>query len=321
MPCADGWAGSQPFCCALVTANAAGPGDCDAAPDVKCLAAEVFALAKTLPDNDFYRPHVVFAEKELAPSDIVTALDCVGTEILILLHGRTSIGSPRPDVSTSPIKRARQLKSPGERVGALLAVAVSLVDRKDTTRAQKIVEEAEHQLRFGLGRRRGDVEYFASARRGALASAWTNRRAARPITSTGITALLLSLPRNIRRRRRSYERRRGATLSAIKSPRPGSTWPRMRSSAATSPRLRARRRTPAARLQRGRRRINIHSDLAGAHPVDGGIAGAGGRTHQALAAMGQRATMRSARRASSLISCRFWLVLGGIRTCFRPLAS
>jgi hypothetical protein len=171
-------------------ANAAGPGDCDAAPDVKCLAAEVFALAKTLPDNDFYRPHVVFAEKELAPSDIVTALDCVGTEnpdptpwediYWIAKAGRFDLA----------IKRARQLKSPGERVGALLAVAVSLVDRKDTTRAQKIVEEAEHQLALVPVDELRYVEYFASERGELWLRLGQTERAARTITSTEVLLLL-----------------------------------------------------------------------------------------------------------------------------------
>jgi hypothetical protein len=128
------------------TAAAAGPDDCSAAPDVKCLAAEVFALAKTRPADDFYRRHVAFAEQELAPGDIVTALGYVVTDnpdappwedlYWIAKAGRFDLA----------VKQARQRKSPVERLGGLISVAGFMLDRNDAARAQKIVEEVERQL-------------------------------------------------------------------------------------------------------------------------------------------------------------------------------
>lgn len=51
--------------------------DCGPAPSVKCLAAAILSLAKALPDDDGFRRHIGFAERELAPGDLKTALDYV----------------------------------------------------------------------------------------------------------------------------------------------------------------------------------------------------------------------------------------------------
>jgi tetratricopeptide (TPR) repeat protein len=134
------------FVLCAAPAAAAGPADCAAAPDVKCLAAEIFALAKTLPADNPVRLQAAFAERELAPGDVATALDYIVTDYpdppawdsidWLAKAGRLDIA----------IKQAAQLKLPAERAGALLAVAANLLDRKDAARAQKLVEEAERQL-------------------------------------------------------------------------------------------------------------------------------------------------------------------------------
>ncbi len=183
-----GWIAAFLLCAAH--AAAAGPADCFAAPDVKCLAAEVFALAKTLPAGDFYRPHVEFAEKELAPGDIVTALEYVATDNPDPPPWDDIYWIAKAGRFDQAIKRARQSKSPFERVGALLAVAASLVDRKDAARAQKIVEEAEHQLPLVSVAELKYAEHFGSERGELWLRLGQTDRAARAIISTEALLLL-----------------------------------------------------------------------------------------------------------------------------------
>jgi tetratricopeptide (TPR) repeat protein len=166
------------------TAATAGPADCGTTPDVKCLAATVFALATTLPASNSIRQQVAFAEQELAPGDIVTALEYIVTDYpdpppwdsidWLAKAGRLDVA----------IKQARQLKSPAERVGALLAVAASLADRKDATRAQKVVEEAEHQLPSVPADELKYVQYFGSERGELWLRLGQTERALRSFTST-----------------------------------------------------------------------------------------------------------------------------------------
>src|SRR4051812_21956765 len=53
---------------------AGGPIDCGPTPTVPCLSAAIFSLARMLPDDNYFRRNVSFAERELAPGDIKTAL-------------------------------------------------------------------------------------------------------------------------------------------------------------------------------------------------------------------------------------------------------
>ena len=79
-----GWMAASMLCLMLCLGTAggaiAGPIDCGSAPSVKCLAAAIFSLAKTLPEDEWFRRHVSFAERELAPGDIKTALDYVSSD-------------------------------------------------------------------------------------------------------------------------------------------------------------------------------------------------------------------------------------------------
>jgi hypothetical protein len=133
--------------CLGVTAGAsAAPIDCGPAPDVKCLAAEIFALAKTLPDDSYFRRHVAFAEQELAPGDIKTALEYVVSDNPDPLSWEDIEWMARAGRFDPAIKQARQRKSLVERLGGLLAVAAHVLDKNDKARAQKIVEDVERQL-------------------------------------------------------------------------------------------------------------------------------------------------------------------------------
>jgi tetratricopeptide (TPR) repeat protein len=134
------------LCLSATRGAAEAPVDCSSAPSVKCLAAAIFSLAKTLPEDDGFRRHVAFAERELAPGDLKTALEHVVWD--------NPDPSPWEDVDwiaragrfDAAIKKAQQRTAPVERLGGLLAVAGQFLDRNDTVRAQKIVEEVEREL-------------------------------------------------------------------------------------------------------------------------------------------------------------------------------
>jgi hypothetical protein len=125
---------------------AGGPIDCGPAPKVACLSAAIFFLARTLPDDNYFRRNVGFAERELAPGDIKTALEYVATD--------NPDPSPWDDIEwiaragrfDRAISRAKQRSSPTERVGGLLAVAEHMLDKHDTRRATRIVDDVEREL-------------------------------------------------------------------------------------------------------------------------------------------------------------------------------
>src|SRR5260370_36825518 len=67
--------------CVAESGGAAGaPINCVPTPTVACLSAAIFSLAKMLPDDNYFRRHVSFAERELAPGDIKTALQYIVTD-------------------------------------------------------------------------------------------------------------------------------------------------------------------------------------------------------------------------------------------------
>jgi tetratricopeptide (TPR) repeat protein len=125
---------------------AGAPIDCGPAPKVACLSAAIFSLAKMLPDDDYFRPHVSFAERELAPGDIKTALQYIVTD--------NPDPPPWDDIDwiaqagrfDRAISRAKQRSSPTERLGGLLAVAERMLDKHDTRRATRIVDDVEREL-------------------------------------------------------------------------------------------------------------------------------------------------------------------------------
>jgi hypothetical protein len=131
--------------CATVGA-AATPVDCGPVPSVKCLASAIFSLAKTLPEDDGFRRHVAFAERELAHGDLKVALEYV--------VGESADPPPWEDIEwmaragrfDRAIEQAKQRTSPVERLGGLLAVAGQFLDENDAVRAQKIIEGVEREL-------------------------------------------------------------------------------------------------------------------------------------------------------------------------------
>ena len=87
--------------CATVGA-AATPVDCGPVPSVKCLASAIFSLAKTLPEDDGFRRHVAFAERELAHGDLKVALEYVVGELRTPRRGKISSGWRVRDGSIGP---------------------------------------------------------------------------------------------------------------------------------------------------------------------------------------------------------------------------
>ncbi|NPU14757.1 hypothetical protein HL666_28690 [Bradyrhizobium sp. 83002] len=120
--------------------------DCGAAPTVKCLASTVFRLAKTLPEDSFVRRQVTFAEQELAPGDLKVALSHI--------HSDAPDSPPWEDIDwiaqagrfDRAIELARQRASAVERLGGLAEVASQLLDKEQTARAAKLVDEVERAL-------------------------------------------------------------------------------------------------------------------------------------------------------------------------------
>ncbi|MBR0895585.1 hypothetical protein JQ616_11545 [Bradyrhizobium tropiciagri] len=140
-----GWVGGLAASMLCVSSSVAIPIDCATAPSVKCLAAEVFLLAKKLPPGDGNRAHVEFAERELADNDLEVALDYVISD--------NPDPSPWEDIEwiaragrfADALETARQRRSTVERLGGMLAVA-SLLVGKDAAQAREIVEDSEREL-------------------------------------------------------------------------------------------------------------------------------------------------------------------------------
>ncbi len=140
------WGGLAAISLCWAVPVAAEPVDCGPAPTVKCLATEVFLLAKTLPADEWFRRHVAFAEQRLAPGDIKTALEYVVSDNADPVSWEDIEWMARAGRFEPAITEARQRKSPVERLGGLLAVAAHLLDKNDQARAQKIVEDVDRQL-------------------------------------------------------------------------------------------------------------------------------------------------------------------------------
>jgi hypothetical protein len=148
-----GWMRSWPggvaglLLCAAAPGGAAGVSvDCGPTPTAACLSAAIFSLAKALPDDDPFREYVGFAERELAGSNLKTALDYIVTD--------APDAPPWMDIEwiaqagrfDRAIEVAKQREAPVERLGGLLAVASHLLDRNDRERATRIVDEVERGL-------------------------------------------------------------------------------------------------------------------------------------------------------------------------------
>jgi tetratricopeptide (TPR) repeat protein len=134
------------LCLSATGGAAAAPIDCGRAPSAKCLAAAIFSLAKTLPESNGFRQHVAFAEQELASGDIKIALEYVVWDNPDPSSWEDVEWIARAGRFDRAIEEAKQRKSTVERLGGLLAVAAQMLDRNETARATKIVDEVEREL-------------------------------------------------------------------------------------------------------------------------------------------------------------------------------
>ena len=122
------------------------PLGCGPAPSVECLATAVFSLAKTLPGDSYFRRHVEFAEQELAQGDSKTALQYVVADNPDAPSWEDIDWIARAGRFDRAIELAKQRTSPIDRLGGLLAVAMQMLEKNQTTRVSKIVDEVERDL-------------------------------------------------------------------------------------------------------------------------------------------------------------------------------
>src|SRR5262245_13474107 len=114
--------------------------DCGPTPTVRCLLASIFSLAKTLPVDSDLRQQVGWAERELAPVDIKTALEFVITNVHDASPWHSIAWIARAGRLDRAISLAKQQKdAPDARMGGLLEVASRMLDRNDKRSATKIV--------------------------------------------------------------------------------------------------------------------------------------------------------------------------------------
>src|SRR5258708_18645219 len=185
-----GWLGgiATAFLCLSGMAGA-GPLNCGPSPTAKCLATEIFALAKTLPADDGFRQQVAFAEQELVPGDLTVALEYIVSDNPDPLPWEQIDWMARAGRFDPAIKRAEQRVSPVERLGGLLAVAERLLDKNDAVRAQKIVEEVERQLPSLAGNNDNDAKSLPESAGEIRARLGQADRAARLVTGSGTTSV------------------------------------------------------------------------------------------------------------------------------------
>ena len=185
-----GWLGGVTgFLLSLGATAAVGaePAGCGAVPSVKCLAAEIFSLAKTLPPDDGFRRHVSFAEQELAPGDIKAALEYVIEDNPDPSPWESIKWIARAGRFDAAMREAQQRISPVERLGGLLEVAGRMLDKNDIARARKILEDVERQL---PSIPRDDNDMYAGWIPDQAGELWArlgqSERAVRLISSSGI---------------------------------------------------------------------------------------------------------------------------------------
>ncbi len=140
-----GWLSGMAASMLCLSSSAAIPIDCATAPSIKCLAAEVFLLAKKLPAGDGNRAHVEFAEQELADNDLEVALDYVISDNPDPPPWEDVEWIARAGRFGDALETARQQKSTVARLGGMLVVASLLVE-KDAAQAREIVEDVEREL-------------------------------------------------------------------------------------------------------------------------------------------------------------------------------
>jgi hypothetical protein len=200
------------------------PLDCGPKPTVACLSAAVFSLAKTLPD-DYFRQSVDFAERELAPGDVKTALEYIVSEnpdpspwesiAWVAGAGRFDRAIELATQSSSPVERlggllavathmlerndravaqAKKESSPVEALGRLFTAAARLLDRNGATndltaRATKIMDEVERDLPSVAAKDDDDVNALTNMAAELWVRLGETERAARLMASAGVRSV------------------------------------------------------------------------------------------------------------------------------------
>jgi hypothetical protein len=174
------------LCVGAPEGTIAGPIDCGPTPAITCLSAEIFSLAKTLPKDSHYRQHVGFAEQELAPGNIKTALQYIATDDPDQPPWVDIDWIAQAGLFDRAIERAKKRSSPVERLGGLLSAARHM-DKNDNLRATRIVEDVERELPSIAA---ADSDQYAGLLPDIVAEIWARlgqtERAARLISDSDV---------------------------------------------------------------------------------------------------------------------------------------
>jgi hypothetical protein len=263
--CADRQVGWRPSCCALDAAAGAraAPIDCGPAPSVKCQATEVFALAKTLAADQWFRRTLAFAEQNLAPRDIKTALEYVVWDNLDPL--------PWEDIewmaAGRTVRSSHQARQTAENRRSNASVDCSPWPRTCSTRTTRGGGKRSSKTSSASWLRQTDNTDEANSPRddAALRPAWANRSRGEPHQRlrhrfkqhVAGSSRQISCCDRLARAGLARGRTRQSALSMH-----GSSWLRMRSSAAIKPKPRAWRSVLGARWMAGSDRSDQVISLA-----------------------------------------------------------
>jgi len=120
--------------------------DCVRRPTLQCVTSSMFAIARTLPEDDYLRRAHLFAEQELAPGSLGVAVDYLNSDDPDPSPWDDIIWIARAGRFDRAIEEARKSSEPVRRIGGLIAAAEYLGKAGQTTRATKLLEEIEPEL-------------------------------------------------------------------------------------------------------------------------------------------------------------------------------
>lgn len=131
---------------ALLSSGRAANVDCGPSPTLDCISTHVFALAKSLPAQDYTRAKAHFAETQLAPANRAVAMAYFVDDNQHPMEWERVDWLARAGAFDKATAEARQADSPEIRIGGLLAVAWQLAKAKAADRAAKLLTEVDPLL-------------------------------------------------------------------------------------------------------------------------------------------------------------------------------
>ena len=120
--------------------------DCIGRPTLEGIASTMFAVARTLPEDDYVRRSHRFAEEELAPGNLGVAVDYLNSDYPDPSPWDDIIWIARAGRFDRAIQEARKSDEAVRRIGGLIAAAEYLGKAGQATEATKLLEEIEPEL-------------------------------------------------------------------------------------------------------------------------------------------------------------------------------